>query len=99
MTRIEPLCLTATVLLASATLSGCTTATYGIKPAPVAGQHDTFKFKIFTGGFAAGGTADDRVVDELEQHKTANGYRSYTIVDKRYNIVPSYFEYTVKFAR
>lgn len=78
---------------------GCTTATYGVKPTPVAGQQDTFTFKIYTGGFAAGGTADKRASEEFDQCKTANGYSSYTILNKRYEFVPSGFVYTVQFFR
>lgn len=81
-----------------ATIMGCTTATYGAKPTPVSGQQDTYTFKIYAGGFAAGDTADKRAAQEFNQYKNANGYSSYTILDRRYELVPaSGFVYTVQF--
>ncbi|HEY2346925.1 MAG TPA: hypothetical protein VGH80_13790 [Xanthomonadaceae bacterium] len=87
------------LFLSIALISGCTTATYGIRPAPVAAQPDTFTFKIFTGGFAGGDTADKRAAEELDKYKNANGYASYTILDKHYQVLPSGFVYTVRFSR
>lgn len=78
---------------------GCTTATYGIKPTPVGDQPDTYTFKIFTGGFSAGATADKRAEKELEKYKVANGYIAYTILDKQWEGFPSGVRYKVKFLR
>jgi hypothetical protein len=85
--------------LFSISLPGCTTATYGIKPTPVAEQQDTFTFKIYTGGFAAGATADKRAAKEFDRFMVSNGYSSYTILNKQYDLFPSGFVYTVKFSR
>jgi hypothetical protein len=78
---------------------GCTTANYGLKPAAVDEQKDTYRFKLFVGGFSGGETADKAVQPDIEEYRKNNGYKSYTIVDKRYNLIPSYFEYTVRFNR
>ena len=78
---------------------GCTTASYGLAPSAVPNQADTFVFKLFVGGFSGGETADAAVRGEIEQFQKSNGYKDHKILDKRYNLVPSYFEYTVRFLR
>ncbi len=90
---------TVIVLLATsfAVFTGCTTANYGLKPASVENQQDTYKFKVFVGGLSGPETSDKAVAGDLESYKTNNGYKSYTILDRRYNFIPTYYEYTVKF--
>lgn len=78
--------------------SGCTTANYGIRPASVENQQDTYKFKVYVGGLAGPETADQSVAADLESYKINNGYKSYTIKDRRYNFIPTYYEYTVQFS-
>lgn len=86
------------LIIASFTVfSGCTTANYALKPASVENQQDTYKFKVFVGGLSGPETSDKAVVGDLESYKTNNGYKSYTIIDRRYNFIPTYYEYTVKF--
>lgn len=79
------------------TFSGCTTANYNLKPGVVENQKDTFKFKVFVGGLSGPDTADISVKNDLESYKINNGYKSYTILDRQYNFIPTYYEYTVKF--
>ena len=86
------------ITISLAAFSGCTTASYGLKPTPIENQQDTYKFKLFVGGFAGGETSDQAVQQDIETYKTNNGYKSYIITDKRYNLIPSYFEYTVHFS-
>lgn len=92
--------ITATVLLVTsfAVFTGCTTANYGLKPTSVENQKDTYKFKVFVGGLSGPETADKSVADDLEFYKTNNGYKSYTIIDRQYNFIPTYYEYTVQFS-
>lgn len=92
---------TAIVLLAASftVFTGCTTANYGLKPTSIEDQKDTYKFKVFVGGLSGPDTADQSVANDLESYKTNNGYKSYTILDRRYNFIPTYYEYTVQFSR
>lgn len=91
---------TAIVLLATsfAVFTGCTTANYGLKPTSIEDQKDTFKFKVYVGGLSGPETADKSMANDLELYKINNGYKSYAIVDRRYNLIPTYYEYTVKFS-
>ena len=78
---------------------GCTTANYGLSPVAIQDQKDTYKFKLFVGGFSSGETSDEAVKDDIESYQKNYGYRKYKIIDKHYNLIPSYFEYTVQFTR
>ena len=90
----------AAIGFSSAILSvGCTTANYGQKPTAVEEHKDTYKFKLFVGGFSGGETSDKAVQKDLEEYRKKNGYAGYTVVNRRYNVIPSYFEYTVRFRR
>lgn len=79
-------------------IAGCTTANYNLKPGVVENQKDTYKFKVFIGGLSGPETADKSVKDDLESYKINNGYRSYKILDRQYNFIPTYYEYTVQFS-
>jgi len=85
------------VLAASTT--ACTTTNYGLAPASVQDKQDTFTFKVYVGGFSGGETSDAAVKPDIEKFQKTQGYSSYKILDKRYNLFPSYFEYTVQFSR
>lgn len=87
------------LFLSTVLLTACTTATYGAKPSVSIPQQDIFTLKVFTGGFAAGNSADKRAVKEFDKYKEEKGYSSYTILEKEYEVVPSGFLYTVKFFR
>ncbi|MFZ2891177.1 hypothetical protein [Sulfuricurvum sp.] len=91
---------TAIVLLVTSftVFTGCTTANYGLKPTSVENQKDTYTFKVYVGGLAGPETADQSLAGDLESYKTKNGYKSYTIKDRRYNFIPTYYEYTVQFS-
>jgi len=94
--RIAALALT---IFTVSFITGCTTANYGLAPAALQDQKDTFKFKLFVGGFSGGETSDQAVKGDIETYQKNNGYKGYIITDKRYNLIPSYFEYTVQFTR
>ena len=53
--------------------------TYGRKPRPtqIPGE---FKLRIYTGGLAGAGTADERATEVIEKFKSENGYSTYEIV-------------------
>lgn len=87
------------VLTSAMAISGCTTASYGMAPSAVQDKSDTFRFKIFVGGFSGGETSDNAVRGDIEAYQKTHGYKDYKVLDKRYNFVPSYFEYTVLFIR
>lgn len=91
---------TSIVLLATsfAVFTGCTTANYGVKPTSSQDQKDTYKFKVFVGGLSGPETADKSVANDLESYKINNGYKSYTILNREYNFIPTYYEYTVQFS-
>jgi hypothetical protein len=87
------------LMVVAVVLPACTTANYGIAPASVQDKADTYMFKMYVGGFSGGETADAAVKPDIEAFQRKNNYKSYKVLDKRYNFVPSYFEYTVQFSR
>jgi hypothetical protein len=93
--------IVATILIVAVCFfsAACTTANYGLAPTSVDAKKDTFTFKIFSGGFAGGDTADAGVKKDIERHQQANGFKNYKVLDRRYNVIPSYFEFTVQFDR
>jgi hypothetical protein len=93
--------IVATILMVAVSFFSvaCTTANYGLAPRSVDAKKDTFAFKIFSGGFTGGDTADTAVKKDIERHQQTNGFKGYKILDRRYNVIPSYFEYTVQFER
>ena len=89
--------LTCLVLLTSGFLSACTTATYGqsfVRDEKVANQYRT---KIYVGAFSGGDTADRAAKVEIEKYMAQEKFASYKITDRRYNVLPEYYEYTVQF--
>ena len=43
--------------------------------------------------------ADKDAKVEIEKYMAAEKYKSYKIADRRYNLLPEYYEYTVAFTR
>jgi hypothetical protein len=93
--------IVATILIVTVSFFSvaCTTANYGLAPTSVDAKKDTFMFKIFSGGFTGGDTADAAVKKDIERYQQANGFKSHKTLGRRYNMIPSYFEYTVQFER
>ena len=86
-------------LLTSGFLSGCATATYGQAPVKDEKVANQFKFKIYLGVLTGPDAADKDAKVEIEKYMAAEKYKSYKIADRRYNLLPEYYEYTVAFAR
>lgn len=88
------------ILAAALTLGACATGgtTWG-KPAAVAGQPDTLAFRLYYGLQVPESEADRAARENLDAYRAENGYRTYEIVGKRWNNLPTYFEYTARFAR
>ena len=89
--------LTGLVLVTTGFLSGCTTATYGqsfVADEKVANQYRT---KIYVGAFSGGDTADKSAKVEIEKYMAKEKFAAYKITDRRYNLLPEYYEYTVLF--
>jgi len=80
-------------------LNGCTTATYGrgfVKNSQIA---DQYSLRVYVGGLSGGDVADKRAKQEVAKYIAQKEYSSYKIINRRYNFVPSYFEYTIRFYR
>jgi hypothetical protein len=74
------------------------TALYGqgFKPTDT---RDRYSIKVYVGGFAGPKTAEERVNQEIGIFCNENGYKSYEIIYRGYNLIPSYFEYIVQYSR
>jgi len=87
-------------LIVAVLVIGCTTSMYGKGFVPDPSNPDQYTFKIYTGGFAGGETADNRAEKEIKEFMSNEGYSSHEVVNRRSNLFPtSYFEYTVRFER
>ncbi len=51
------------------------------------------------GGFSTVETTDKAVGGDLEAYQKNNGYKNHRIISKRFNPIPTYYEYTVQFFR
>ena len=89
--------VTCSVLLGSSLLSGCTTATYGQTFARDEQVAHQFRFKVYVGAFSGSDTADKAAKVEIDQFMAKEKYASSTIVNRRYNVLPEFYEYTVRF--
>ena len=63
------------------------------------GSPDEYSLRIYTGGFAGGGTADQRASEVLDNFKSANGYSTYRVVARTSRWFPSCYDYVVRFAK
>jgi hypothetical protein len=55
--------------------------------------------RIYVGGFAGPKTAAKKLARELGVYMREKGYSSREIVSRRFNLIPSYYEYVIQFAR
>lgn len=78
-------------------LSACTTSIYGKGLQAIPNTNNEYLLKVYIGGFSGGATSDKTAEQEIRKFMTENDYGSYEIVDRRHNLVPSYFEYHVRF--
>lgn len=77
-------------------ITGCTTSSYGEGLQPIPGSDSDYILKIYTGGFSGGATADKAAEAEIQKFMNENGYASYEVLERRHNLVPSYFEYLIR---
>lgn len=87
------------ILGACVSVSACTTAMYGQSLVQDQQIPDQYTFKVYVGGFSGPDTADNRAREEIAAFMAKTNYASYQIIDRRYNLVPSYYGYTVRFSR
>ncbi len=86
------------LLGASLLLGGCA----AWRPAaftPDQRQPDQYSFRVYVGGFSGNEAADEKAKEQIVEFMERRGYASYDIVGRRYNLVESYYEYVVRFAR
>ena len=91
------LALCGLVLSSTVVVTGCVTTTYGqsfVRDEQVANQ---FKLKVYVNAFSGGDTADKQAKTEIDKYAASQKMASGTIVNRRYNLLPEYYEYTVKF--
>jgi hypothetical protein len=79
-------------------LAGCTTAMY-TRPATVNKNPNRYRFTIETGGFSGASVADQRAVQEIKKFMAEKGYKSYKIIHRTDEFIPSGFKYIVQFYR
>ena len=77
----------------------CSATTYGRKPRPT-DVPDEFTFKIYTGGLAGIGTADECAEKVIKEIKSENGYSTHEVLARegRWFRTTGY-DYRVKFRR
>ena len=96
---LRALAVTSFAALTVAVVAACTTATYGQSFLRDEQVSDQYRFKVYVGGFSGPDTADERARSEIKEFMAKERYAGYQIVDRRYNVIPSYYEYTVRFTR
>lgn len=85
------------VVLMALFCSACTTSTYGQGLQMIPGSESEYLLKVYIGGFSGGETADKTAETEIKKFMNDTSYSSYEILERRHNLVPSYFEYRVRF--
>ena len=91
------LALCGLVLSSTAVLTGCVTTTYGqsfVRDEKVANQ---FKLKVYVNAFSGADSADKQAKAEIDKYAAAQKMTGGTIVNRTYNLLPEYYEYTVRF--
>jgi hypothetical protein len=79
----------------------CTTSTYGKSFARDKRSPDQYLLNVYVGG-PPGSCREDALTvvhEEAPKFMTREQYQSYQIVSDRFNLVPSYFEFVVRFSR
>lgn len=95
--RRPALLVTCAVVLSTAFVSGCATTTYGqgfVRDEQVANQ---FRLKVYLSLLTGADAADKQAKAEIDKYVADKQMASGTIVNRRYNLLPEYYEYTVKF--
>ena len=86
------------IVASSAFITGCATTTYGqsfVRDEQVANQ---FRLKVYLSVLTKADAADKQANEEIDKYATSQKLGKGTVVNRRYNVFPEYYEYTVKFA-
>jgi len=94
---LRALAVASFAVLTAPLIAACTTAIYGQSFLRDKQVSDQYRFKIYVGGFSGPDTADERARSEIKEFMAKERYVGYQILDRRYNLIPSYYEYTVGF--
>ena len=86
------------VLSSMIVTTSCTTASYGDKFVQDSQVTEQYRFKIYVGGLQFL-PPNSQAEKRIKEYMAGKEYTSYEIVDRRYNFVPSYYEFTVKFKK
>jgi len=79
-------------------MPSCTTASYGDKFVLDSQVADQYRFKIYVGGLQVA-PPDSQAEKRIKEFMVGKDYKSYKIASRHYNAIPSYYEFTVKFAK
>ena len=85
------------LIVITSMLMACTTSTYGKGLQAIPDAKNEYLLKVYIGGFSGGATADKTAEQEIREFMEQNHFSSFEIIDRRHNLVPSYFEYHVRF--
>jgi len=88
-----------TSLLLTLAFSACTTATYGDPFTADRRAPDEYMLRIYVGGLSGQATADESAQKEIDRFMLSHGYKSFRLLDRTHNWVPSYFEYRIQFLK
>jgi hypothetical protein len=91
--------IAALALAAVLAIAGCATISDQRGPVPVEGQPDTLRFKIYPAIGVPESAVDQAVRVDFEDYRAKNAYRSYAVLNHRFNYAPTYYEYTVHFEK
>lgn len=60
---------------------------------------DTTKFRLYTAIGMPESEADRIAATNIDKFRAENGYRSYAVIDRQWSSMPTFYEYTIRFAR
>lgn len=95
---IKTTILVATAALGLGLLSGCATTSYGKGFAPDAQVANQYTLKVYLSAFSTAEKADEQVKSDMQAFAAEKNLGPGSIVNRRYNVFPEYYEYTVTFA-
>ena len=98
LNKSATLAVCSVIVLSSAFITGCATTTYGqsfVRDEQVANQ---YRLKVYLSAFTREAAADQQASQEIEKYVVSQKLGKGSIVNRRYNVFPEYYEYTVKFA-
>ncbi len=96
--NFKPAALVAAAILGLGLLSGCATTSYGQGFKPDEQVANQYTLKVYLSAFSTADKADQQANSEMAEFAAKNNLGAGTIVNRRYNVFPEYYEYTVSFA-